>query len=691
MDKKLKTASTLGKNAGKASLLAGLASLAVIVAVELRSHPGQSAGGILPPVPASIPNHAMIQTILAAAGMILIIAGLKLWKPGIASGGIDTEALGSALATQKDAFARLERSIQERSDELTRANHELSVYKRVIEETSEGIIITDVSGIIQEVNNAYLAMTGFRREDLLGQNPRIMKSNRHDHGFFRDMWHAILNHGRWEGEIWDRKKDGTIYPKWLSIDTIRNEQGQPERYVGINADITRIKQTEENLNKMAFFDSLTGLPNRVLFRDRFGQALTRAQRSRSRVALLYLDLDHFKHVNDSLGHHAGDLLLCEASNRILAQVRETDTVCRLGGDEFTVILENLISSEDAATVAKKIIECLTESFTIENSEVFVGTSIGIALFPFDGDTPEELSKRADAAMYDAKEHGRGQLRFASGESGKSSKRRLETETGLRKAMELGEFFIEYQPQVSAGAATLASSQGILGAEALIRWKPPGGIVVYPDDFIQVAEESGLIIPLGARILMDSCIEARRWLDAGRPLVVSVNASQLQFERGRIIEQVSDALKASGLPPALLKLEITESIFSRNMNRMAEIMREIKNMGVSLALDDFGTGYSSLRYIDKLPFDTLKIDKAFIQRIDSRYEGGEIATAIVSLARSFGMESIAEGVETSEQLDALRARGCDTIQGYFVSKPLVCEEFRSFVDQEWVAQELEQHP
>jgi EAL domain-containing protein (putative c-di-GMP-specific phosphodiesterase class I) len=294
-------------------------------------------------------------------------------------------------------------------------------------------------------------------------------------------------------------------------------------------------------------------------------------------------------------------------------------------------------------------------------------------------------------MYDAKEHGRGQLRFASGESGKSSKRRLETETGLRKAMELGEFFIEYQPQVSAGAATLASSQGILGAEALIRWKPPGGIVVYPDDFIQVAEESGLIIPLGARILMDSCIEARRWLDAGRPLVVSVNASQLQFERGRIIEQVSDALKASGLPPALLKLEITESIFSRNMNRMAEIMREIKNMGVSLALDDFGTGYSSLRYIDKLPFDTLKIDKAFIQRIDSRYEGGEIATAIVSLARSFGMESIAEGVETSEQLDALRARGCDTIQGYFVSKPLVCEEFRSFVDQEWVAQELEQHP
>ena len=654
--------------------------MATIVALEMQSQSTSGIGSYLLPLSSSLTNHAMVQVILALAAMGFIVAGLKLWESAMASNLGKAEALSISLEAQKDALAELEKGIQERSTELTRANHELNVYKRVIEETSEGIIITDVGGTIQEVNNAYLAMTGFDKEELLGQNPRIMKSNRHDHGFFKDMWHAILNHGRWEGEIWDRKKDGTIYPKWLSIDTIRNEQGQPERYVGINADITRIKQTEENLNKMAFFDSLTGLPNRVLFRDRFGQALTRAQRSRSRVALLYLDLDHFKHVNDSLGHHAGDMLLCEASNRILAQVRETDTVCRLGGDEFTVILENLASSEDAATVAKKIIEGLTESFIIEDSEVFVGTSIGIALFPFDGDTPEELSKRADAAMYEAKENGRGQLRFASGESGISSKKRLETETGLRKGMELGEFFIEYQAQVSAGAATFSSSKGLLGAEALVRWRQSGGTVIYPDDFIQVAEESGLIIPLGARILLESCMEAKGWLDAGRPLVVSVNASQLQFERGRIIEQVSDALKASGLPPQLLKLEITESIFSRNMNRMAEIMHEIKAMGVSLALDDFGTGYSSLRYIDRLPFDTLKIDKAFIQSIDSRYEGGEIATAIVSLARSFGMESIAEGVETSAQLDALRSRGCDTIQGYFVSKPIGSHEFWSFADQ-----------
>ncbi|MGD9940094.1 MAG: putative bifunctional diguanylate cyclase/phosphodiesterase [Clostridia bacterium] len=665
-----------------------MVAVVVLVVQELRLHFLSAPAGTMQPSSSYMLGHTIAQTIVALAGLALIAAGFRLREARTSALLGNAETLGSSLAAQREAFEELERNIRQRSDELTRANHDLNVYKRVIEETSEGIIITDVSGTIQEVNNAYLMMTGFNREDLLGKNPRIMKSNRHDHGFFKDMWHAILNHGRWEGEIWDRKKDGTLYPKWLSIDTIRDAQGNAERYVGINADITRIKQTEENLNKMAFFDSLTGLPNRVLFRDRFGQALSRAQRSRSRVALLYLDLDHFKHVNDSLGHHAGDILLCEASTRILAQVRETDTVCRLGGDEFTVILENITASEDAATVAQKIIECLMESFTIEDSEVFVGTSIGIALFPFDGDTPEELSKRADAAMYDAKEHGRGQLRFASGESGKSSKKRLETETGLRKGLELGEFFIEYQPQVSAGAATSDSSQGIIGAEALVRWRPQGSSVVYPDEFIQIAEESGLIIPLGARILLESCIEAKRWMDAGRPLVISVNASQVQFERGRIIEQVSDALKASNLPPQLLKIEITESIFSRNMKRMADIMHELKNMGVSLALDDFGTGYSSLRYIDKLPFDTLKIDKAFIQSIDSRYEGGEIATAIVSLARSFGMESIAEGVETPEQLDALRSRGCDTIQGFFVSKPLSVDGFWSFVGQTSETRELE---
>jgi len=353
-------------------------------------------------------------------------------------------------------------------------------------------------------------------------------------------------------------------------------------------------------------------------------------------------------------------------------------VCRLGGDEFTVILEEITSTGDAAAIARKLIAALQVPFQFGEVEAVVGTSVGIAMYPYDGTTEEELVKRADSAMYEAKERGRGQLRFASGESGTTSKRRLETESKLRRGIESGELFLLYQPQVATGGAAAGTNSGIVGAEALVRWRPPNGKIIPPDSFIQIAEETGLIVPLGNLVLNEACREAKLWADRGTPLQVSVNVSQLQFERGRIVDQVADALLASSLPPELLKLEITESLFSRDMERMIEIMQEIKRLGVRFAVDDFGTGYSSLRYIDKLPLDTLKIDKSFIQRIDSRYEGGEIATAVVSLARSFGLESIAEGVETAEQLDALRSRGCDAIQGYYVSQPLPTEEFRTFI-------------
>jgi diguanylate cyclase (GGDEF)-like protein/PAS domain S-box-containing protein len=579
---------------------------------------------------------------------------------------------------QPDAKPGLDIDAAQYTATLAAIRRDLEIFKQVIEETSEGIIITDLNGAILHTNNAFATMSGFARDELIGCNPRKMRSERHGNDFFTDMWKSILSTGRWEGEIWDRRKDGSVYPKWLSIDTIRDSNGLPQRYVGISTDITKIKQTEENLNRMAFSDPLTGLPNRILFSDRFSQALSRAQRSHNRVALLYLDLDHFKHVNDSMGHTAGDILLREAGKRILDQVREADTVCRLGGDEFTVILEDINQSSDAVAVADKIIECLQTPFMIEESELYIGTSIGIALFPFDGTSAEELIKRADSAMYEAKEFGRGQVRFASGDSGISSQRRLEVEARMRHGLELGEFYVEFQPQVSAGGACYGTSSGIIGAEALVRWQPANGKTVYPDEFIEIAEQTGLIVPLGAQVLMASCAEAVRWKDAGRPLVVSVNVSQLQFKQGHIIKQVHAALDSTGLPPELLKLEITESLFSRNMQHMAEVMRELKATGIQFALDDFGTGYSSLRYLDQLPFDSLKIDQSFIKRIQSRHDGGEVATAIVSLARSFGMESIAEGVETEQQLDALRSRGCDSIQGYYVSKSLKPDVFLNFI-------------
>ena len=588
------------------------------------------------------------------------------------------DEMSKMLDLQRNANEQLEIEVRTRTNELTKANREMAIYQRVMEETSEGVIITDIEGNIREANKAFCDMSGYDLSELINKNPRILKSDKHDDAFFTSMWEAILSVGCWEGEVWNKRKNGSLFPIWLNIDTISDENGKPSRFVGISADISKIKKAEENLNRMAFYDPLTDLPNRALFKDRFKQALARSQRIGNRVALLYLDLDRFKNVNDSLGHHAGDELLKESAKRIKSQVRDADTVCRLGGDEFTVILENINSSGDAASVARKILSAMRETFHIEKTEVFLGTSIGIAMFPYDGTDSDELIKRADAAMYEAKEHGRGQLRFASGESGASSLRRLETETKMRKGIDNHEFFLNFQPQVSAGGAAFGSASGIIGAEALIRWKPDREKIIPPDSFIDIAEETGLIIQMGAFVLQGACAEAKHWSDIGHPLQISVNVSQMQFERRRIIDQVNEALSITGLDPAYLKLEITESLFSRDMNSMIETMRELKGIGVSFAVDDFGTGYSSLRYIDRLPIDSLKIDKSFIQRIDSRYEGGEIATAVVALARSFGLESIAEGVETAAQLDALKARGCDSIQGFYVSKPLDADDFRSFI-------------
>ncbi len=598
------------------------------------------------------------------------------------------DELRKQIDLQIDANERLETEVRARTGELVAANRELAVYKSVMQGTGEGVVITDIDGTIRQTNQAFRDMSGYDETELIGRNPRILKSDRQDDAFFEAMWSSIRSEGRWTGEIWNKGKNGSVYPVLLSVDTIKDERGEPSCYVGITADIGKLKKAEENLNRMAFYDSLTGLPNRALFMDRFKQALARAQRAGNRVALVYLDLDRFKHVNDSLGHHAGDELLSKTAERIQGQVRETDTVCRIGGDEFTVILESIGSSGDAAAVSRKIIASLKESFDIEGSEVFIGTSIGIAMFPYDGTDADELIKKADAAMYEAKEHGRGQLRFASGVSGLSSTRRLEMETRIRKGLDLKEFYLTFQPQVSAGGASIGSSSGIVGAEALVRWKPAGRSVVSPDAFIDVAEESGLIVPLGYFVLREACAEAKRWSLAGMPLQVSVNVSQMQFERGRIVEQVGQALSETGLDAKYLKLEITETLFTRDMDRMISIMNEIKSGGVSFAVDDFGTGYSSLRYIDRLPIDSLKIDKSFIDRIASRYDGGEIATAVVALARSFGLESIAEGVETEEQLDALRSRGCDAIQGYYVSKPLDSDDFRAFIAAKDLLAELE---
>jgi len=572
----------------------------------------------------------------------------------------------------------LKEEVDVRFGQLVSANKELILYQKVMEGTSEGIVITSLDGTILETNEAMSRMTGYTQAELLGQNPRMMKSGRHDGEFYKTMWAAINRDGHWIGEVWDRKKDGTLYPKWLSINRINDDTGEPIRYIGLSSDISRIKAAEERLNQLAFYDSLTGLPNRTLFNDRLVVALGHAQRNSSRMALLFMDLDRFKVVNDTMGHAIGDELLVEVSVRLQAAVRNADTVSRLGGDEFTIVLENLSRSEEAALIATKIIKSLSNPFVLRAQHVYVGASIGISVFPFDGTNAEDLVKKADTAMYKAKENGRNRYRFFAGSMDSESMQHLQLEAEMRQAIAEERFEPYFQPQAACGGMQPGQAKVLIGTEALARWIRADGSVVNPASFIPLAEETGLIGSIGMMLLQKSCKEACHWADSGTPLKVSVNVSGLQFEAGDLPDIVYKVLQDTGLNPRLLMLEVTESLFMKKLDPIIRQMNDIRAMGVRFAIDDFGTGFSSLQYLHRLPLDSLKIDKVFVDDIHDSLDGGEIVTAIISMARSFGLSSIAEGVETMIQLDALRKRGCDEIQGYLLGKPMDAKSFRSFI-------------
>ncbi len=596
----------------------------------------------------------------------------------IARGFLD---LGQRLQTSHEALlaanSSLEKQVAQRTEDLLSANHELTRYAKILSDTSEGVVVTELDGRILEVNDALVRMSGFSREELLGANPRTMKSNRHEADFYQAMWQEILENGRWSGEIWDRRKDGELYPKWLSITTLFDDQGKAINYVGLSSDISRIKEAESRLNQLAYYDSLTDLPNRYLFKDRLTQAINRAQRGGNRMALLYMDLDRFKLVNDTLGHTAGDQLLIQVGQRLGHCIRESDTVCRLGGDEFTAILENIIRSEDVAEISRKIVSRIAEPFFLADQETFIGISIGIALFPYDGRDSAALIQKADEAMYKSKESGRGQWRFASGQINQESRRRLETEAGLRYAIAREELVLHYQAQFSAPALSPdqpGNPAALVGAEALVRWNHQGKLV-SPGSFIDIAEESDLICQIGAWVLHSACLEARNWVDAGHPLTISVNVSARQFAAGDLPAIVAETLARTGLDPRWLKLEITESYFMKNIDFMVRTMAEIRKTGVSFSVDDFGVGFSSLQYLSRLPLDGLKIDKSFVDGLGSSLQQTEMVEAVVSLAKSFHLVSVAEGVETPEQLLQLQAIGCDQIQGYYSGKPMPAEQFR----------------
>jgi len=544
-------------------------------------------------------------------------------------------------------------------------------------ESQEGMSITDANQIILKINKAFTRITGYSPEEAIGKTHALLNSGRQDAYFYSVLQHALNQDGYWEGEIWNRRKNGEIYPQWLSITAVRDANSRITNYVAAFTDITKDKEAEQTIHNLAYYDPLTALPNRRLLWERLKHGIEVERRDGKQLALLMLDLDRFKAVNDSMGHLAGDELLQQAAARIKARLRDVDMVARLGGDEFIVLLEDITHPEDAARVAEAIVADLSKPFQLlkNNTDpelsrrVRIGASIGISLFPQHGDSPETLIDNADIALYRAKDEGRGCFAYFSEEFTIIARERIALETRLRRATEQRELCVYYQAQIDIDSGL------IIGAEALVRWHDPASGLISPSNFIPIAEETGLIVEIGAWVLRETCLQGRRWIDAGLPsLTLAVNVSPHQFRRSNISALVAEVLSETGFPAELLELELTESGLMENEEKAVEVLTNLRAQGVRLAIDDFGTGYSSLAYLKRFPLDVLKIDKSFIDDIPSVQDDMEITATIVAMGHILGFKVLAEGVETLEQLAFLREKGCDTYQGYIKSKPLPAEDF-----------------
>lgn len=544
----------------------------------------------------------------------------------------------------------------------------------VMQNTHEGVMITDASANLIAVNAAFSNITGYTQAEVLGKNPRLLSSGRQSKPFYEAMWKGLLEHGFWQGELWNRRKSGAIYPQLLTLNTIYNEKQQPVRYIGVFADITQLKENQAKLEFMANHDPLTQLPNRTLAESRLEQELELALRHKKPLSVLFIDLDRFKQVNDSFGHLVGDELLCSVAARLNARLREGDTLGRLGGDEFVLIASPLQEKQDAAIIARDFINALGEPFELSNGvEVFIGGSIGISLFPDNGTTVAELTRNADAAMYMAKESGRNQFSFYTPELNADARNKLEMENKLRRAILHNELSLHYQPKVDL------LSGCICGAEALARWQLADGNWIPPDQFIPLAEKSGVILTIGNWVLEQVCMQIRKWLDSGLPVVcIAVNVSARQFRSGHLDKLVKAALDKFNVPPHYIELELTESMLMHEPARAIEIMQKLKEIGVKISLDDFGTGYSSLAYLRHLPIDSLKIDQSFVQGIHQHPEDRIIVDTIIDLARRMQMRVVGEGVETTHQLAYLQENHCNELQGFLFSAALHADDFATLL-------------
>jgi diguanylate cyclase (GGDEF)-like protein/PAS domain S-box-containing protein len=556
-----------------------------------------------------------------------------------------------------------------------RAEKDLRMAATVFEHSTSAILITDPAGYIVQANEAFSRVSGYAVSQVLDQLPNMLTVDNQQEAHLRYVLKQLHQHSTWEGEVWLKRRNGEHYPAWVGITAVLDDEGDLASYVCFFSDISERKASEQRIHRLAYYDALTHLPNRTLFQDRLHTALQSAERQKSWVVLMFLDLDRFKPINDSLGHAAGDRMLKEMATRLLGCVDDDDTVARMGGDEFTLLLQPRASREMALNraihVAEQILASLVKPFVLEGREFFVTASIGIALSPQDGNELSQLMKNADTAMYHAKERGKNNFQFYQADMNASALERLELESDLRHALEQEEFVLYYQPQFSGDGKRLT------GAEALLRWRHPRRGLVPPGDFIPVLEELGLVVDVGDWVISEACRQLKAWHQAKvRVPKVSVNISARQFSDGQLGTRIATILRDTGLPPACLELELTESILMREVSEAMQILDGLKNLGLSIAVDDFGTGYSSLNYLKQFPIDVLKIDRTFVDGLPSGEQDAQIARAIIAMAHSLNLAVIAEGVETHEQLDFLREHGCDEVQGYLFGRPMPANRFEA---------------
>ena len=572
-------------------------------------------------------------------------------------------AAGQAAGTLQDITAQRQ------------ADEQISLDAKVFESSLNAVIITDARTRILRVNRAFTRILGYEPEEVIGLPTSRMKSGRHDRAFYSELWASLQRDGQWQGEIWDRRKDGECVPLWQSISLVRDARGQIVNYIAACFDLSDQKRAAAHIHHLAYYDALTDLPNRLSLNEACDQALKQARRDRGKLALLFLDLDRFKNVNDTLGHRVGDELLCKVARRLKRILRESDMVARLGGDEFVVLTQGINGPGDAARVAEKILATLARSCVIEGHRLEVRASIGISCYPGDGSDAATLIKHADLALYKAKEEGRDQFRFYEEHLATKARERLFLETELREAIKNGDLALHYQPQFRLSDGQLVAS------EALARWRHAARGWIPPAKFIAIAEECGLIVQLGEWALREACRQGEAWRRAGLgPHRIAVNVSGIQLEHADFVGTVARILAETGLPPAWLEIEVTETYVMRQPEKNVRVLQGLRDLGVELAIDDFGSGQSSLAYLKRLPVQTLKIDRAFITDLPFGENETAIARAIVVLGHSLNLHVLAEGIETPAQADFLRGLGCDLGQGYFYSQPVPAERMEQILRQ-----------